>query len=87
LRASVEISLRLRGNDAKNASKRPRSAGICSGNCQRIGPSFSRSASTPDAKKFASAVSTSRSFFMCVMKRPPLTANTKPGGVRSYQWV
>ena len=28
---------------------------------------------------------TSRSFFMCVMKREPLIAKRKPGGVASYQ--
>jgi len=32
-------------------------------NCQRIGPSFSRNASTPDAKKLASGVFTSRKRF------------------------
>jgi hypothetical protein len=42
---------------------------------------LSPSARTPEARKFASGVSTSRSFFMCVMKRPPLTENTKPSGV------
>ena len=51
------------------------------GSCQRIGPSFSFNASTPEAKKFASGFSTPASFFMWVMKRPPLTANTKPSGV------
>ena len=34
------------------------------GSCHRMGPSFSRSASIPEAKKFARAVSTPRSFFM-----------------------
>ena len=51
------------------------------GVCQRNGPSFSPSARTPDAKKFASGVSISRSRFMCVMKRLPFTAKTKSAGV------
>ncbi len=37
----------------------------------------------PEAKKLASGASTSASFFMCVMKRPPLTAKTKSSGVCS----
>ncbi len=49
------------------------------------GASFSASRSTPEAKKLASAVSTSLSFFMWAMKRLPFTAKTKPGGVSSYQ--
>jgi hypothetical protein len=45
------------------------------------------SASTPEAKKLASAVSTSASFNMWVMNRPPLTENTKSSGVRSrHAW-
>ena len=44
-----------------------------------------RSASTPEAKKFASGVSTSASFFMCVMNRAPFTANVKSSGVSSCQ--
>ena len=82
MRSAARVSL---GSPAKNAAKRAWSSGMRSGNCHKIGPSFSRSASGPEAKKLASASSTSRSFFMCVMKRPPLTANTKPGGVCSYQ--
>ena len=43
--------------------------------------------STPDAKKFASGISTSFSFFMCVMNRPPLTEKTKSSGVAScHAW-
>ena len=40
---------------------------------------------TADAKKFANAVSTSCSFFRCVMKRLPLTAKTKSSGVSRAQ--
>jgi hypothetical protein len=56
-----------RGSAAKNASKRSASKPSCGGNCQRIGPSFSRNRSTPEAKKFASAASMLRSFSMWVM--------------------
>ena len=35
------------------------------GNCQTIGPSFSPSNRTPEAKKFASGTRTSFSFFIC----------------------
>jgi hypothetical protein len=54
-------------------------------NCHRIGPSLCSSLSTPEAKKFASGASMSRSFFMWVMKREPLTANTNPSGVSACQ--
>jgi hypothetical protein len=70
---------------ARNVASRSTSNASCGGSCQRIGPSFSSSASTPDAKKFASGPSQSRSFLWCVRKRPPFTAKTKSAGVSSYQ--
>jgi hypothetical protein len=63
-----------------SASKRS-----CGGNCHRMGPSFSRSANTPEASTLASGVSMPRSLSMWVMKRLPLTAKMKPGGVAAYQ--
>jgi hypothetical protein len=73
----------VRGSSSRNLSKRSSRKPSCCGNCHRIGPSFGPSRSTPEAKKLASGSSTSLSFFMWVMKRPPLTANTKRGGVSS----
>src|ERR1700750_645551 len=66
-----------------NSSTRSASNAICGGNCQSTGPSLRPSASTPEAKKFASGVLASRNFFICVMKRGPFTANTKSAGVSS----
>ncbi len=40
----------------------------------------------PEAKKFASGVSTPLSFFMWVMKRLALIEKTKPSGVWSYHF-
>jgi hypothetical protein len=54
-------------------------------NCQSSGPIFSSRRSTPDAKKLARGTFTSRSCFMCVMKRLPFTAKRNPSGVSSYQ--
>jgi hypothetical protein len=50
-----------------------------------MGPSFGPSASTPEAKKFASGASMSRRRFMCVTNRGPFTENTKSSGVLSRQ--
>ena len=55
------------------------------GNCHRIGPSFGPSRNSPDAMKFASGVSASRSRFIWVMKRGAFTANTKSSGVCAAQ--
>ena len=60
----------------RSASKR-----IRGGSCHSTGPSFGPSASTPEARKFATGVATSRSCFRCVTKRGPLTAKTKSSGV------
>ena len=67
----------VRGRSAKKSASRSSSYPRFGGSCQSIGPSFGPSASTPEAKKFASGVSTPRSFFMWVTKRPPLTENRK----------
>ena len=55
------------------------------GSCHSSGPSRSPRASTPEAKKLASVVSASASFFMWVMNRLPLTAKTKSSGVSATQ--
>ncbi len=55
------------------------------GSCHRRGPSLFPRASTPEAKKLASVVSASASFFMCVMNRLPFTAKVKPSGVSATQ--
>jgi len=73
----------LRGSSRKNSESVSGSNRRRGGSCHRIGPSFCPSANTPEAKKFANAVSTSRSCFMWVMNRPPLTENTKSSGVWS----
>ena len=74
-----------RGSISKKLRKRSAFQPKFGGNCQRIGPNFSRNASTPEAKKLASGVSTSRSFFICVMKRGPFTLKMKPAGVSANQ--
>ena len=73
------------GSSFRNASIRSASKRKNGGNCHRIGPSFGPSRSRPDAMKFASGVSASRSRRMCVMKRGAFTANTKSSGTRSAQ--
>ena len=65
-RADVSAASVSRGSIEKKASNRSASKPSCGGNCQRIGPSFSRSRRTPEAKKLASGVATLRSFSMCV---------------------
>ena len=69
--------------DVAKSSSRAASNKKVSGSCHRIGPSLPPSASTPEAKKLASGVWTSRSFFMWVMKRPPFSEKTKSGGTCS----
>jgi hypothetical protein len=66
-RASAAASPTVRGNWSKNPDNTSASNSCRSGSCHSTGPSFGPSASTPDAKKFASGASTSRSRFMCVM--------------------
>jgi hypothetical protein len=56
------------------------SNGSWGGSCHKIGPSFSPSRSTPDDRKFASAVSKFLSLSMCVMYRLPLMAKRKSSG-------
>ena len=70
----------VRGSRSRNAASRSASKRIRGGSCHSTGPSFGPSASTPEAKKLASGVSTSRSCLRWVTKRPPLTANTKSVG-------
>ena len=69
--ASRAISPVSRGSIAKKSRNRASSNRMCGGNCHRIGPSLGPSLgpsrSTPDAKKFASGVSTFRSFSMWVI--------------------
>ena len=75
----------VRGSRSKKAANRPGSKPKFGGSCQSSGPSLRSRARTPEAKKFASGVPTSASLFMCVMNRPPLTANTKSSGDRENQ--
>ena len=84
-RASDSADSRSRGSSSKKASSLSASNRKLGGNCHRKGPIFSLSSKIPEAKKLASGRSTSTSRFMCVMKRDPLMANTKPGGVSAYQ--
>ncbi len=84
-RASQAASCVDRGSSAKNAASRSPLKPRLGGSCHSTGPSLARSASTPDAKKFASGVSTPASFFMCVTNRGPLTAKVKSAGVSAYQ--
>ncbi len=81
--ASAAASVVVRGSWSKNPRIRSASKGRFWGSCHSRGPSLGPSASTPEAKKLARGASTSRSFFMWVMKRPPLTAKTKSSGVWS----
>ncbi len=64
----------------RNVSIRSASNPRLGGSCHSSGPSLVSSASTPEAKKLASGVSIPFSFFMWVMNRPPLTANSKSSG-------
>jgi hypothetical protein len=83
--ASLAALCMSRGSNSKNSANRSSLKANPGGNCQRNGPSFSFRHNTPDARKFASGTRTSFSFFMCVMKRPPLTEKTKSSGVCAYQ--
>ena len=71
----------MRGSSSRKAATREASNRIRGGSCHSTGPSFGPSASTPEARKFATGVATSRSCFMCVTNRGPLTAKTKSSGV------
>ena len=70
-----------RGSAVRNSAIRSGSKARVGGNCQSTGPSLSARLSNPLARKFGSAAPTSRSRFMWVMNRPPLTANWNPSGV------
>ena len=82
-RREMRASFKSRGSMARNASSRSSSKLKLGGSCHRTGPSFFSRRSTPEAKKLASGVSIPRSFFIWVMKRPPLTAKTKSFGTAS----
>jgi hypothetical protein len=75
----------VRGNCSKKLASRSGRYPRDGGSCQRIGPSFGPSASSPVAKKFATGVRGSFSFFMCVMNRGALTLKTKSSGVCAAQ--
>ena len=74
------------GSVARNGSKVAGSKRKFGGNCHSTGPSLRPSRNTPDAKKLAIGASISRRRFMWVMKRGPLTVNTKSSGVSAYHW-
>ncbi|CPU63772.1 Uncharacterised protein [Mycobacteroides abscessus] len=81
--ASRAASRVVRGRSVRNASSRSWSKAVRAGSGHRTGPSLLPSARTPLARKLATGVRTSRSRFMWVTKRGPLTANVKPSGVWS----
>ena len=74
-----------RGSCAKNAASRSGSNVSRAGSCHRNGPSRSPSSSGPLAKKVPSAAPGSRSRFMWVTNRGPLTAITVSAGTCSAQ--
>jgi len=87
LRASPAASPVVRGSRSKKSAIRCASNDILGGSCHNTGPSFGPRASTPEAKKLARATSMSRSCFMWVMYRLPLTAISKVSGVCSAHVV
>src|SRR5687768_14396585 len=71
-----------RGRMLRNSSIRSTFTFQPGGSCQRIGPSFD-SSRCARGRKFISPRCASFSLIMCVMKRLPLTAYRKSGGVAS----
>ena len=73
----------VRGRIPRNASTASASNCSVGGSCQGSGPSFAPRASTPEARKLATAPRAFLRRRMCVMYRPPFTEKTNSSGVRS----
>lgn len=74
------------GRSWRNDSIRSGSYLALPGSCQQYGPSFDPRASTPEAKKLASGISTSFSRLMWVTNWWPFTEKTKVSGVAAAQF-
>ena len=86
-RASSAAARVVRGSRSRKAVTSSASKATRSGSCHSTGPNAGPSDSTPEAKKLANGVSTSRSRLRCVMNRPPFTAKTKSSGtVARHCW-